>query len=112
MCKSRSTYTIYFLYGGVTTVQSTETGHNANLQFNVANIERNADSNIRSNNVDISCIIALANYKKQFKQPHNVILLSYQYFYTNFCTREHFEDNPIKTRQWGSKKQTCLVLEW
>ena len=26
------------LYGGVTTVQSTETGHNANLQIYVANI--------------------------------------------------------------------------
>ena len=54
MCKIRSTLTI-FLSGGVTTVQSTETGHNANLQFNVANIERNADPNIKSNNVDISC---------------------------------------------------------
>ena len=49
--------------GGVTTVQPIKAGHNANLQFNVAIIKRNADPNVVSNNVDISCVLLSCVYK-------------------------------------------------
>ncbi len=49
--------------GGVTTVQPIKAGHNANLQFHVAIIKRNADPNVVSNNVDISCVLLSCVFK-------------------------------------------------
>jgi hypothetical protein len=64
--------------GGVTTVQPIKAGHNANLQFNVAIIKRNADPSIVSNNVDISCVYI--RYKQGLlKHPNDMTMSKNKY---------------------------------